>query len=381
MADPQSVAGLSRLYRARYPIAHRLELSLAGRGFVVETNSAALHEELRTYYAEFLASGPLDEAEPAPIVISAFQGDAPSFATEFTVPPLERGKKRLKETYLETEDGRLVHKVRTGMKFAFGGDLERGGEAAPNLAMGPCEANPNQVVNFVNNRLMSWLLDQGCELAHAAAVARPSGAAVCIAGFSGMGKSTTSLHLMSAAPLVFISNDRVLMKKADDGGPVDIFGVPKHPRINPGTALNNPDLIKIMTAQEKAEFSRLAPEELWEVEHKYDAIVEECYGPGRFELQAKMVAFVVLNWHHGAGEPKIERFAAKDRPDLLEAIMKSPGLFHHPGRAIPEPRVEHYIEVLSETPIVEIAGGVDFEAAANYCLGLLEESEGTIGPR
>ncbi len=368
MADPQNVAALSRLYRARYPIAHRLELSLAGRGFVVETNSAALHEELTDYFKEF--AGPAGEQ---PITISAFQGDAPTFATEFTVPPLERGKKRLKETYLEVEDGRLVHKVRTGMKFAFGGELE--GADALNLAMGPCEANPNQVVNFVNNRLMSWLLDRGCELAHAAAVKHRSGAAIAIAGFSGMGKSTLSLHLMSAAPLVFVSNDRVLMGKADGGG-VNIFGVPKHPRINPGTALNNQDLIKIMSEKEKKEFSRLAPQELWELEHKYDAIVDECYGPNRFELTGSMRAFVVLNWHHGQGEPKFGRFSAADRPDLLEAIMKSPGLFHHPGRAIPEPRVDAYVEVLRETPIVEVAGGVDFDAAGRYCLDLLEELDG-----
>lgn len=368
MADPQNVAALSRLYRARYPIAHRLELSLAGRGFVVETNSAALQEELTEYFKEFRG-----EAGETPITISAFQGDAPSFATEFTVPPLERGKKRLKETYLEVEDGRLVHKVRTGMKFAFGGELD-GGEHL-NLAMGPCEANPNQVINFVNNRLMSWLLDHGCELAHAAAVKRPSGTAIAIAGFSGMGKSTLSLHLMSAAPLVFVSNDRVLMGKTDAGG-VDIFGVPKHPRINPGTALNNDDLIKIMSEEEKKEFSRLAPQELWELEHKYDAIVDECYGPGRFELDGKMRAFVVLNWHHGKGAPEFGRFSATERPDLLAAIMKSPGLFHHPGRAIPEPKVEDYVEVLRETPIVEIAGGVDFEAAGQYCLDLLDELDG-----
>jgi len=369
MADPQNVAALSRLYRARYPLAHRLELRLAGRGFVVETNSATLHEELTGYFREF--SG---EAGENAIVISAFEGDAPSFATKFTVPPLERGKKRLKETYLEVEDGRLVHKVRTGMKFAFGGDLEKGGEAALNLAMGPCDANPNQVVNFVNNRLMSWLLDSGCELAHAAAVKRSNGAAISIAGFSGMGKSTLSLHLMSAAPLVFVSNDRVLMRKAASG--VDIFGVPKHPRINPGTALNNPDLGKIMTDDEKREFSRLAPQELWELEHKYDAIVDECYGPDRFELRGNMRAFVVLNWHQGKGEPTFGRFAAPERPDLLEAIMKSPGLFHHPGRSIPEPKVEDYVEVLSGIPVIEVAGGVDFEKAAAHCLGLLEELDG-----
>ena len=64
-----------------------------------------------------------------------------------------------------------------------------------------------------------------------------------MAGFSGAGKSTLALHVMSLGA-TFVSNDRVMVAEtpANDSGAPMMYGVAKHPRINPGTAMNNPDL-------------------------------------------------------------------------------------------------------------------------------------------
>lgn len=362
MADPRTLAELSASYREAHPLIGQREFVFAGIPVRVESNSIDLLAELAEYWAEFRAG---DEPDEPVITVTALEGDPPVFDAQFIKPPLARGKKRLKEAYLELEGGRVVHKVRTGMMFAFGGD--------ENLGMGPCLDNPNQVINFVNNRIIHHVLRQGAELGHASAVRMGKKATVGIAGFSGMGKSTLALHLMSAAPLTFVSNDRVMFKRGAEGEPVHIWGVPKHPRINPGTALNNDDLGRILTDEEKAQFSRLAPEELWELEHKYDALVHECFGQGRFELEGDLVGFVVLNWRRDGGPAQVGTFSADERRDLLQAIMKSVGLFYEPGQAIPDPSEEACVAALADVPIIEIAGGVDFPAAVEAVLAHLRK--------
>ena len=62
-------------------------------------------------------------------------------------------------------------------------------------AVGPCLANDNQIVNFINNRLIEVRLRAGDLLFHAAGVAR-NGRGLALAGFSGAGKSTLALAIM-----------------------------------------------------------------------------------------------------------------------------------------------------------------------------------------
>ena len=57
-----------------------------------------------------------------------------------------------------------MRKRLTGMVFLMADGL--------NLAVGPCLANVNQVVNFVNSRYIEHLLRSGGLLCHASACAR-----------------------------------------------------------------------------------------------------------------------------------------------------------------------------------------------------------------
>jgi HprK-related kinase B len=237
--------------------------------------------------------------------------------------------------------------------------------------VGPCLENPNQVVNFVNNRFIQCKLEQGCLLGHAAGVCM-GGRGLGMAGFSGMGKSTLALHLMGRGT-DFVSNDRIMITR--DGEPPAMFGVAKHPRINPGTALTVPGLDSIMSDGERERFSSLQAEELWSLEHKYDAIIEEYYGKGRFRLQAPMHAMVLLNWKLDGGPLVIREVSPHERKDLLPALMKETGLFYIDGGERPEPGADEYAEVLARCKVIEMSGGVDFEAAADACRDFLEQGE------
>ena len=287
---------------------------------------------------------------------------------EFRTKAPEPGKAKVKEEWADVDGGRVVRKRLTGMVMAFGG-----GE---HLVAGPCLENPNQVVNFLNNRYIERKLDQGAILGHAAAVAK-SGRGLALAGFSGMGKSTLALHAVSLGA-DFVSNDRILVQAGSNnqtpGSPALIHGVAKHPRINPGTALNNPDLARVVAEEDKARFLALPPAELWALEHKYDAIVEDCFGPGRFRLCAPFSGLVLLNWKRDGGPLRIARVDPGQRRDLLPAVMKSPGLFYPEAemREVEELPEAAWIEALKDCVVLEFAGGVDFAAGAEACLEFLE---------
>jgi len=347
----------------------------------VRSNSQPLLAELDAYFGGFVA-GP----GPVHVTLTALEAPEAAIPLELIAKQPDPGKERIKEEYVDVPGGRLVRKRLTGMVFLFGHGL--------NLAVGPCGKNPNQVVNFVNNRYIEYKMHQGCLLGHSAAVAklRPhaNGGAVegtendnlrglALCGFSGAGKSTLAMHIMSRGAL-FVSNDRLLVAPektleknaagAHGRAGLCMSGVPKLPRINPGTALNNPHLARVVPGDDKRRFLELDEDDLWGLEHKYDVFLDQCFGEGRFLLQAPMHGLVVLNWKRGGGETTVRFVKAADRPDLLPAFMKPAGLFSLPKKGDEtwrDPGQEEYAELLSHCDLVEISGGVDFDRAADFC--------------
>ncbi len=319
----------------------------------VQVNQAAIIEALQTYFQPFVV-----DRDPSTILISVHESPEYQLPIEYTVKALEPGKTKIKEEYHELDDGRIVRKRLTGMLFVFG--------EGENVAVGPCRENLNQVVNFINNRYIEWILCQGCLLGHAAGVVL-NGKGLAMAGFSGAGKSTLALHLMNEGA-TFISNDRVMIEKSKNG--LVMHGVAKMPRINPGTALNNPYLRNIRHPDEQARFAALPENELWELEHKYDALIDDCYGPDRFVLRSAMEGLVLLNWRRNAGPTEVAQVDLNERRDLLPAFMKNVGLFFRPseGCAMPAPIEETYIAFLSRCRVLEISGGTNFAAATRACL-------------
>lgn len=335
--------------RLRHPPEHRAHFGFAGVNLTVESNDALLLAELRDYYREFPG-----EPDPSAVVVTALEAPAPDLGACTLVEQDREPGKALKERWGELRDGRVVHKVRTGMVFVFGG--------AQHLGIGPARANLPQIVNFVNNRYMQAFLDRGCVLGHCAALAR-RGTGVALAGRSGGGKSTLALHAMVADPsLSFVSNDRVLVRADEDA--TRVWGVPKHPRINPGTALTNAALAGVLSAEDRARYADMPTAALWDVEHKHDAPITECFGAGRFRLAADLRALIVLTWRRSEGPAELFEVDAARRRELLPAVAKSPGVFFAgpPG----EPRFsfpdETYLHHLARVRVFELRGGVDFAA-------------------
>ncbi|MCA9689300.1 MAG: HprK-related kinase B [Myxococcales bacterium] len=368
-ALPRELPALVAALRARHPCPHHLSLRLAADYAArIESNDPALIEQLAAYFCEFLGAPP---AGVRPTVITAIQAAPPAIersfdAAGFTTAAFKPGPRGPKEAYLDIPGGRLVRKLRTGMVFAFGG--------RDHAAIGDCLANDNQVHNFVCNRLIQRRLDDGCLLGHAASVSHEGGRTLVIAGFSGMGKSTLSLRAMDTPGSIFISNDRVMLER--EGDAVIVHGVPKHPRINPGTILHNERLSWLLTPAERAEFAALEGDALWGLEHKYDGLIHRSFGTGKFRLRARLSALVLLNWRRDVGPAALREIDLNARRELLPAIMKDPGAFYLAAGAGSRATEDDYVAAFAGVPVFEFAGGVDFERAAAFCGELLQGSRG-----
>ncbi len=138
-----------------------------------------------------------------------------------------------------------------------------------------------------------------------------------------------------------------------------MVGVPKLPRINPGTALNNPHLAGVIPSGERAGFARLAGEALWKLERKYDVDLAKCFGRGRFRLASPLNALAILNWRREGGPCRVAAVELASRRDLLAAFVKSPGVFFLPPSPAPDFSAEAYLAALAGVRVCEVTGGVD----------------------
>jgi HprK-related kinase B len=323
-------------------------------GFVVEvrcTSNALLAELLR--YFQHVISAPA-----RPHMTVHVLGDAKlPFAVDYRDWAREPGKSGRKDAICDLENGRLVKKVRTDVQFLQAPDWA--------IAFGPVEAHPNQVINFVNTQILNHFQREGWVACHAAAV-RTATRGLAISGLSGGGKSTTMLRLMEIAGTQYVTNDRLLVHNA--GNRVDALGIPKLPRINPGTIVTNDRLSGLIDEEREEELRNMEPDELWHVEEKYDLFIDDIYGPGRISHDARLTDFWVLNWsRHSAAQTKVTESGLKKRPDLLSAIMKSPGPFYQAADGSfwtdrSEMATGTYLDALAGVRVWEVTGQIDFDA-------------------
>jgi HprK-related kinase B len=346
-----------RAVRSAHPAGHTIHLAFENVRIEVQVSDKAIVDELAHYYEPFVVG-----RDQSDIRITVHEAPVPALPFSFKIKKPDPGKTKIKEEYVDLPDGRIVRKRLTGMVFIFGED--------DHLAVGPCLENCNQVINFINNRYIQWKLRRGCLLGHAAGVLRNKrGLALC--GRSGRGKSTLALHLLSRGA-DFVSNDRLLIEKNSRG--LMMHGVAKLPRINPGTILNNPDIRLIIPPAERERLASLSRDELWHLEQKYDVDIARYFGGDRFRLSGPMNGLVILNWERADEPMKVGAVNLEGRPDLLPSFIKSEGLFFLPG--MPGGRrgrsEKDYLHFLSSCKVYEISGGVDFTAATEACLAILD---------
>ncbi len=331
-------------------IPQTLDIKFGECAIRVQSNSDRLIKVLSNYFRHWIQ--PFEQAD---IDLMAIESEALKLNAPFQDWQREPGKKGRKDAYYNFDQGRLVHKIRTGMYFLQSANYK--------IAAGPCIANSNQVINFINSQYMNELQQHDWQICHAAAVVY-QGYAYAMAGFSGGGKSTFMLNLLAQPDINYLTNDRLFIRYSEEQ--CFAAGIAKLPRINPGTIVHNPKLHDLISEQQRAKFLQLPKQSLWDLEEKYDVDIEAIYGADRITNNAPLKAFIILNWQHNSQQPcRVDKVDLSERRDLLAAVMKSPGPFYQDeqGQFISDCYLfdeSAYLAVLSKICIYEVSGQVDF---------------------
>ena len=336
-------------------------LDLDGYGIAIKSNSEVLLDHLQQYFRHVISDRPAD------IEVICIDSQVIDSGFDFVDWKREPGKSGRKDAYYDLDDGRLVLKVRTGMQFLQHEHYR--------IAIGPCNEFDNQVINFINAQYMNHLQQHDALICHASGLV-VNNRCMGMAGFSGGGKSTLMLHMLDDEAVHYLTNDRLFLDRVADG--IRATGIPKLPRINPGTIVNNPRLKPILDDQRCEELLAMPKEQLWHLEEKYDVDVEKIYGRNKIISQQSMDSFLILNWSFNDDIAcAINEVNIAERSELLKAVMKSPGPFYQfadgsffqDDMELPE---DAYLDYLKELTVFEATGKVDFNYASDFCLAYLK---------
>lgn len=344
-------------------VSEVLHLKIGGCRLDLQSNSKALIDKLNHYFASCNVIGDQNSAD---ITIIAIECEAPELGIDFIDWKREPGKTGRKDEYFDIKDGRVVRKVRTGMVFLQ--------SEKQKIAAGPCIQYDNQVINFLNSQYMNWLQQRGWLICHASGLVH-NDKGLAIAGFSGGGKSTLMLDFMNDSSISYMTNDRLFIKTSGTGSAkqTHMSGIPKLPRINPGTITGNPVLHSLMSEDELLSYQAMAKEKLWHIEEKYDVPIKQVYGDQRMKNDSPLSAFLILNWQRQSDEPvSLSEVNLEERHDLLKAIMKSSGPFYQDIQGnfqTDEIQFDEkaYLDILSGIKIYEAHGGINFSQLTELC--------------
>ncbi|MBF0265114.1 MAG: HprK-related kinase B [Gammaproteobacteria bacterium] len=369
---------IEQLYQNQNLISDSLKISMQGCVIELVSNSSELLSGLEIYFrgCQVLYDAKNNANAKHHLKIEIIESAPVTLAIDFIDWKREPGKSGRKDAYYDFEDQgqaiRLVQKVRTGMVFLQSSDRQ--------IAAGPCVANDNQVINFINSQYMNWLQNNNWLICHASGLVYQDNKhsyGIGMAGLSGGGKSTLMLKLLERSEFSYMTNDRLFIRNESGSEQIEMCGIPKLPRINPGTIIGNPKLHSILSDDKKSYFQQMPTEQLWDIEEKYDVDIAATYGDKKLKHQANLNKFIILNWQRNGSEPtRLSRINIEDRHDILPAIMKSPGPFYlnTEGKFEQDTNAQdknHYLQLLKNIEIYEVNGGVDFDQLTTLCFNMM----------
>ena len=340
---------------AREAAPHRLPLQIHGLSLVLRGNDAGVVESMRRVYSHYVSDSPSDkiyeiwalELDPTPYVPADLSGFERFVVTS--------GK--AKEQFRDDGDTRLVKKLSTGVWIVF--DDRR------YIIMGPVTEAFSQLNNIVNAIHMKEMRERGYVVLHAAGL-ELDGSGFALAGRAGAGKTTTLLKLVEAGG-VFVSNDRLLVRR-DDGG-FEMRGVAKWPRVCGGTMYGDPRLRRQLSPEVAARYGAMGFDELFAVEDKYDVDIAETYGPGQVADVTRLRRVYCLMWSRDGVGFAIDHVDGGSKAFWDEygpSLSRDTGVFdrhQRTSRWSPEKQAV-YEKALAGLDVYIITGKLDFDRAA-----------------
>ena len=331
-----------------YTPEYEVPLSFLEVPFTIRTNSEALARKLKAYFSSWDCK-PRGETGH---IIHAVIGEG-IVNNDKLVDVIRRPGKRVKEAYYNASDGMVILKKRTGV-VVYLNDNER-------YVVGRLVENFNQLVNQIDEIFVQHYLFNDYVLLHASAVKNASGQALVFCSESGTGKSTVAVALLEKG-FTFLSNDRVLVKR--QAGEVDVIGVPKKPRVNPGTILAIPSLHVMLPEADRQRYAAMNRHELWELERKYDVEVEAIFGKGTLGLRGKAAALYLLGWQRDGSGLNTEPLPGEEAFTLLQPNVLNPNTVYK--KEHDKKQLDQLVrQVLGKTPSFRVSGGVNIRGLSD----------------
>ncbi|MGS2743391.1 HprK-related kinase B [Halomonas sp. LS-001] len=349
----------AQIAKAKAACQSTLSLTFKGLTLHILADDAVLLDYLSDYYAALACHAPPpSSAQHATLRVFLVNQLPETHGIDWT--PVKRNKISplgLKEAYWDCPQGRWIHKTRTGITLLQ--------SLTDPVAIGELTQHRSQVVNFINNQFLNQQQRCGYLLGHASAFER-QGAVTAIAASSGGGKSTLMLKALENESARFLSNDRILFQPGS--GQVEVLGVAKHPRVNPGTLLNSPRLVNLLPAEERRHFDGMSKRQLWDIEQKYDVLIDNAYGKNKTALSGSLSHLILLDWSLDSTVPTaLSPVDIEQTPKALEGLRKGPGPFfqqedgHFPDEHTPD--CQHYAKYLRGVQVMRLTGIIDFARA------------------
>jgi HprK-related kinase B len=361
------LASVRRTYRPD----HALGLMISGVPVALHTNAPRVAERLREYFAPYAApkipagrqaAGNHVIPADAPVV-HLVQGEPVVDAARLRDVPRRLREQGVKEAFYDADGFRVVVKRRTGVTIYV---------AEPDhYVVGDLVRNFNQAVNLVMTVYAKAMLRRGFIMLHASAVVGTLDG-VAFASASGFGKSTVALALVERHQHL-VTNDRLFVRASPSarggaaGGDVEMVGVPKKPRVNPGTLLRIPSLSPLVTEEERVRYRAMTPEELWALESKHDVDVDELYGPGTTRLSGLLRAIFLLRWSPLDRGWNVRTLPPGDRAAALEPLLKTAGAY---DLRPPSAAEQHVLlrRVADVVAVYDVRGRADVDRLADLVL-------------
>lgn len=295
------------------PITATLHLKFLDFRIDVATNSLRAAKRLQSYFRIYQAV-PAGEPNMRLCVVRA----RPEYDdTRLQVWERSAGTRPPKESYYDRGGVRFILKNRTGVLIKLGE-----GEAA---IIGDIDRHLNQAVNLIGTLFGLSLVDRGYAMLHASAVARTdNGEATIFLGNSGSGKSSLALYIIERGGYDYVSNDRVLLKVGR--GTVHVVGLPKKPRVNPGTLLASARLSGLLRPGKRTAYEGMDAADLWHVEDKHDVDVTRSLG-ARERLEGRVVKALSLEWKPSGRGLRIEPLVLAEALAAMQHTAKDFGPF------------------------------------------------------
>ncbi len=303
-----------RSYRARARQGGHATLAMAGVTVRLYADRPEVAHGALRYFAPIVAA---DASEGA--VIYAVH-DVPHVEMDRLVDIAPKPGRTAKEAVYEDAEGRVVFKRRSSVAIVV--------RPPEYFIVGDLGRQRQQVYNLVGHVLARGFLDQGFVMLHASAVWKP-GRGVAFGATSGGGKSSMALAMVERG-FQFVSNDRLFVRPTAAG--VEMLGMPKWPRVNPGTLLRLASLQPLLTPEERATVTALPPGELWALEQKHDVDVEATYGAGTIVTRtAPLDELYLLRWAVGVeGDVGVRELPPDARSPALLPLRKGLGPYDSP---------------------------------------------------